>query len=49
MPDPNRMGSQIQGAKSKRRSSQSAVVTVVARIRTSTTLSFGTGFTTSLS
>ena len=49
MPNASRMGTQIQGAKSNRRSSQSAALTVVARIRTSTSLSFGTGFGTSLS
>jgi hypothetical protein len=49
MPNASRMGTQIQGAKSNRRSSQSAALTVVARIRTSTSLTFGTGFGTSLS
>jgi hypothetical protein len=49
MPNASRMGTQIQGAKSNRRSSQSAALTVVARIRISTSLSFGTGFGTSLS
>jgi hypothetical protein len=48
MPNPSRMGNQIQGAKSNRRSSQSAVLTVVARIRTSTSSSLGLGFGTSL-
>jgi len=37
------------GAKSNLRSSQSAALAVVARIRTSTSSSFGTGFNTSLS
>ena len=48
MPNASRMGTQIQGAKSNLRSSQSAALTVVARIRTSTSSSFGTGFGTSL-
>jgi hypothetical protein len=49
MPNASRIGSQIQGAKSNLRSSQSAALTVVARIRTSTSSSFGTGFGTSRS
>src|SRR5665811_1977925 len=49
MPNDSRIGTQIQRAKSNLRSSQSVALTVVARIRTSTSLSFGTGFATSLS
>src|SRR5450759_3951204 len=49
MPNARRIGTQIQGAKSNLRSSQSAAPTVVARIRTSTSLSLGTGFRTALS
>jgi hypothetical protein len=43
------MGTQIQEGKSNLRSSQSAALTDVARIRTRTSSSFGTGFGMSLS
>ncbi len=48
-PNASRSGSQSKAANAKRRISQSALETVVARTRTSTSPGFGRGFSTSRS